>query len=259
VVSWCRPGRPGFALFRKVHYSVPSTYECSTHACIHWVASTADSPPPEDADSDGVPDWIRTNLDVVEEVWTAEVTSYGFRAPKSDLISVDHGPDGWFDVYLADIGPQLYGYCVSDDSNVDGSLYAYYDVSAYCVFDNNFVAEEFGMIFGLEALPDTAAHEVLHAVQAAYDWWEDLWLLEGSPAWIEDEVYDEIDRYNFFYGNRNPLGHPEIPVDHGGAWFRYGEWFFWRFLSEYFGSPSQSDRSVMLDVLGVGRWKPSGS
>ena len=50
----------------------------------------------------------------------------------------------------------------------------------------------------INALRVTAAHEFFHAIQFAYDVKEDLWFMEGSATWVEDEVYDSInDNYQF--------------------------------------------------------------
>ena len=217
----------------RVTYSVPSSVRCATNTCVHWVDSSEDAPPPADVDDDGIPDRVQTTLDVLEDVWAVEVDDYGFRPPKSDLTSRNHGPDGRLDVYLADVGPKLYGYCDTDDPALGSNVW---DVSAYCVFDNDFSRREFGRVHGLDALRSTAAHEFFHAIQAAYDWGEDWWLTEGTAAWIEDEVYDDLNEYDYFYGGRDAFSHPDVPVDIGRGWYRYGAWFFWRFMSEYFSA-----------------------
>ena len=86
----------------------------------------------------------------------------------------------------------------------------------------------------------TAAHEFFHAVQFAYDWKEDLWLMEGTAAWIEDEVYDEDQRQPPV-----PRRQPARPRQFSGtpldsytrtrptrSGYQYGVWIFWRYLSE---------------------------
>jgi len=119
-------------------YTVPeATPVCGANACFHWVASTVDAPNPTDANATGVPDWVETVESAFDTVWSTEITTDGFRAPKSDATSTDHGPDGRLDVYLADIGDQgYYGYCASDDPADFGGTYAYFDASAFCVIDN---------------------------------------------------------------------------------------------------------------------------
>src|SRR5205814_647748 len=88
---------------------------CNPDVCVHWTASGGDAPNLTDNDANGVPDWVDQTLAVVGDVWAEEVGTLGYRAPKSDLTSADNGGDGRLDVYLANIGPSLYGYCTSDD------------------------------------------------------------------------------------------------------------------------------------------------
>jgi hypothetical protein len=103
--------------------SATRDFHCTTHVCVHWVDSTADAPPPAD-DGDGVPDWVETTATVFERVWREEVTDGGYRRPKSDLTSSNHGPNGKLDVYLADVGSDgLYGFCGTDDPNVSDTAY----------------------------------------------------------------------------------------------------------------------------------------
>ena len=228
-------------------YAVPAASRCATNVCVHWVESTEDAPDLTDTDADGIPDRVETTAAVLEEVWAAEVTTLGYRPPKSDLTSPNHGPDGRLDVYLADIGPELYGYCTTDDPNAFDEGYPYWDVSAYCVLDDDHAPDQFPSTSGLEALQVTAAHEFFHAVQFAYDWFEDPWLLEGTAAWIEDEVYDDVDD-DLQYLPESPLRRPDVPIDRGRGGFEYGAWIFWRFLSEYFGSGGVRDPSIIRRI-----------
>ena len=95
----------------------------------------------------------------------------------------------------------LYGYCTSDDPSRRTAR----AVSAYCVVDDDFARSQFsGSANGLRALKVTAAHEFFHAVQFAFDWLEDLWLMEGTAAWIEDEVYDSVND-NIQYLRTSPV------------------------------------------------------
>ena len=197
--------------------------------CIHWVESTEDAPPGADGDPSTVPGWARTTLAVFQQVWATEVDAMGYRAPKSDLLSAENGGDGRLDVYLADVGDTVFGYCASDDPDVERS-----SASAYCVVDDDFSRTQFpGPTSGLAALEVTAAHEFFHAVQFSYDYLEDTWLMEGTAAWIEDEVFDDVDDNRQFL-NASPLSRSTTPLDVSFAPYHYGAWIFWRYLSETF-------------------------
>jgi hypothetical protein len=211
-------------------YSVPAETTCSTNVCVTWVPTTADAPDPTDTDGDTIPDWIEQTTLVMEEVWAKTVTEYGYRPPKADDTSSEHGPDGKLDVYVANLGDDgLYGYCASDDPNLGpNSDYEFWDMSAYCVVDDDY--QEFELP-GLPSLQVTAAHEFFHAVQFAYDAFDDTWFMEGTAVWMEDEVYTDVND-NLQYLGSSQLRHPEKPLDLGSPGYRYGSWIFWRFLSE---------------------------
>jgi hypothetical protein len=197
-----------------------------------------------------VPNWVE---DVVQPtfatVWTKEIDAppigLGNPAPLSDDTSPNDGGKNEadpnrtkLDVYLADVGAvDLFGYCTTDDPrSAPGSTYEYYDVSAYCVVDNDFAD------FGPEWTPQqflqvTAAHEFRHASQAAEDFYEDSWFMEGDAMWIEGEVFPDVtDRFDYLV--RSPLRNPSRSLDHGVNNYEYGAWVFFRFLSERFGDPA---------------------
>jgi hypothetical protein len=224
------PGQDGYTV-----PEAPKYCPAAVHVCVHYVAVTDDAPPPDDAQPNGVPDYVETTSNVMEEVWTREVVNMHYRAPKSDQLSDNNGGNAKLDVYLADIGDDgIFGYCASDDPNLDKPGYHYWDMSAYCVVDNDYDFFQFGFPDPLDALKVTAAHEFFHAVQFAYDIGEDPWFMEGTATWIEDVVYDDIND-NLRYLPSGPIGQPIVPLDRNTGFRIYGTWIFWRFLTEYFG------------------------
>lgn len=214
---------------------------CTDNVCVHWVQRTADAPPLTDRTGNPrIPDWVETTSRTMEHVWTRTVDTDGYRAPKWDGRSKNHGPDKKLDVYLADIGDDfLFGYCTTDDP----AIRRRYDVSAYCVLDDDFARRQYGAP-PLKSLRATAAHEFFHAVQFAYDITEDVWLMEGTATWREDEVYDGVND-NWRYLGDSPLTRPGVPLDRGDV---YGSWVFWRFLSEQLGPGNSDDPTIVRDV-----------
>jgi hypothetical protein len=211
---------------------------CSAHLCFHWVRDTRDAPVLEDSDGDAVPDWVETTAATFEHVWRVEIDDDGYRTPRSDRSSADNGGDGRLDVYLADLGSDgIYGYCTSDDPARRRR-----DVSSYCVVDDDFSRTQF-RASPQDSLRVTAAHEFFHAVQFAYDVAEDVWLMEGTAAWVEDEVYDRIND-NHQYLRRGPLTHPQLPLDSGV----YQPWVFFRFMTEHLGTAKASAPDVVRQI-----------
>jgi hypothetical protein len=190
-----------------------------------------------------VPAQASLTLTTLEQVYAAEVGARGFRAPLSDGAK---GGDARTDVYLAQLGNRrLYGYCSSDQPD-RGTARA---VFGYCVLDNDYATGEFGSRnTPVENLQVTAAHEFFHAVQFAYDWREDPWLMEGTAAWMEDEVYDSVDD-NRQYLPQSPQSFPYVPLDYSSSsYLPYGAWVFWTFLSEWTGPGAASNPSIVRQV-----------
>ena len=168
-----------------------------------------------------------------EQVWAKEIDGLGYRPPLSDLDTVENGGDARLDVYLADVAAQgFFGWCTSDDP----ALVTSRRVSAFCVIDDDFANPNLNAASPLAALQATAAHEFFHAVQFGYDWLEDLWLVEGTATWMEDEVFDGNNDNLRYLGSGSPLRRPGVPLDLGRGGHEYGAWIFWRYLSERFGA-----------------------
>ena len=85
-----------------------------------------------------------------------------------------------------------------------------------------------------KALDVTAAHELFHAIQFAYDDAEDSWFMEGTATWMEDEVYDSIND-NLQFLAYSPIRYPTAPVDLTSDFHRYGSWIFFKYASESLG------------------------
>ena len=93
----------------------------------------------------------------------------------------------------------------------------------------------------------TSAHEFFHAVQFAYDYWDQIWFMEGTAAWAEELVHDEVDD-NHRYLPTSQLAKPWLPLDRTKDNARYGSWVFWQFLTEAFGSAGSADPTVVREV-----------
>jgi hypothetical protein len=228
----------------------PQTYcEGGRPLCFHWDGnpSNRDSPPAFDVNpNNGRPDQIDRTVEVLDNVWDTETAGLGYRQPLDDSsTTLNDGGGPQLDIYLADIGSiGLFGYCTSDDPQAF-SFSAPWAVSAYCVLDDDYPQDQYG--FGqtsLEFLQVTAAHEFFHALQFAYDWFEDLALMEGSAMWMEGQVYPAvIDRINYL--GRSALARPGVPLDTGAGGFEYGAWLFWRFLTE---KVFANDPTIIRDI-----------
>jgi hypothetical protein len=195
--------------------STQSACDAVRPLCYHWVTSGASGASPAD---------VAQTEATFAGVYDLEVGTYGYRPPRSD-------GDGFTDIYLRDVGNQgLFGYCTTDDPHAFSGSYRYDDMSAYCVVDNDF--KDFGTSQTPQEFRDvTAAHEFFHAIQFAYDWQEDLWLMEGTAMLMEDQYADGVNDNRNYLAN-SVLTSPAVPVDTGESGFEYGAWIYWRFLVE---------------------------
>lgn len=176
--------------------------DCTTSAyfCIHYATSGGHAATPAFAAT------VARQLDYVHRYF---VLRLGYRQPVSDAGSAspsDRGnPNGKFDVFLGNLGAHgVYGYCTLDAGSPAARP------TSYCALDNDF--REFGGT-PLNSLRATAAHEYFHAIQFAYDYTEDAWLMEGSAVWAEERAFDGVNDYLQYIRGDSAITNSVIPVD----------------------------------------------
>jgi hypothetical protein len=224
-----------------LRFSAASQVRCTAHVCVHWTTSGKDAVDPTDKDGDGVPDWVETTQRALETAMK-HFAAAGWRAPLSDAAASDHGPDGRVDVYLADVASLgFYGYCPADGLK-PGARTTY----GYCVLDNDYAYRQTSTE-PMVALRAAAAHQLFTLVEYAYDAREDPWLMDGTATWMEDEVFDSAND-NWNYLPTSTLARPGVPLDFAEENYSFGAWSWWRFLSEYFGTPRKARPDVVRKV-----------
>jgi hypothetical protein len=177
-------------------YSVPEAPKspaCSRHFCVHWVEEGLDAPNLSDRDRDGIPDFVERVGRVAERVHRVENGRLGWREPKSD--GRRGGRNDKTDVYLSQIGGELFGYAAPDRGQVPKRGRIPRRLHGYLVLDNDYSAFEFPGTKPLEDLQVTFAHEYNHILQFGYDAYQDPWFAEASATWMEDQVYNGINDY----------------------------------------------------------------
>src|SRR5215207_1019710 len=177
-------------------YSVPEAPRspaCSPHFCVHWVVQGLDAPNLSDRNGDGVPDFVETVLRVAERVHTVENEKLGWREPRSD--GRRGGRRGKTDVYLSQIGGELFGYAAPDRGQATTEHRIPRRLHGYLVLDNDYSPFELPKTKPLEDLQVTFAHEYNHILQFGYDAYQDPWFAEASATWMEDQVFNGINDY----------------------------------------------------------------
>ena len=177
-------------------YSVPEAPKspfCGPNFCVHWVAEGLDAPSLKDSDGNGIPDYVQTVLRVAEHVHQVENEKLGWREPKSD--GRRGGGVGKTDVYLSQIGGQLFGYAAPDRGQGTPGHPLPRRLYGYLVLDNDYSSFEFPGTNPLTDLKVTLAHEYNHILQFGYDAYQDPWFAESTAVWMEDQVYDGLNDY----------------------------------------------------------------
>jgi Family of unknown function (DUF6055) len=171
----------------------PKSPKCGPHFCVHWVAEGIDAPSLADSDGNGVPDFVAQVLKIAEHVHEVENDKLGWREPKSDgRIGGGHGKT---DIYLSQIGGELFGYAAPDRGQASKEHRIPRRLHGYLVLDNDYSLFEFPGTKPLSDLEVTLAHEYNHILQFGYDAYQDPWFAESTATWMEDQVYNGIDDY----------------------------------------------------------------
>jgi hypothetical protein len=218
---------------------------CNDTICVHWVPASED---PKNA-----PVSMRYVHQVLKTVTRIDqkYVAAGYRKPMSDG---GRGGNNKPDIYLAQIGDQgLYGYCAPEGprSVSHGSMWG------YCVLDNNYSHQEFPAHSPLQNMKVTAAHEFFHDVQFAMDAGEDAWFMEATATWAEDMVFDKIND-NAFYLPYGPLANPQIPINTFNGLFQYGDWIFFRYLTDRYDTKTAGMNDLVLKMWKAAAGKKAG-
>ncbi|HEY5052392.1 MAG TPA: MXAN_6640 family putative metalloprotease, partial [Solirubrobacterales bacterium] len=181
-------------------YTVPQAPKspfCAKNFCVHWVSVGVDAPNAADAngisDGDGIPDYVEHVIAVAEHVYSIENGKLGWRDPKSD--GTEGGGNGKTDIYLANIGGELFGYAAPDRGQASKAHRIPRRLHGYLVIDNDYAPSEFPGTTQTDDLEVTLAHEYNHILQFGYDAYQDAWFAESTATWMEDQVYNGINDY----------------------------------------------------------------
>ncbi|HEX8752491.1 MAG TPA: MXAN_6640 family putative metalloprotease [Solirubrobacterales bacterium] len=176
----------------------PNSPACEKNFCVHWVAEGLDAPNLTDSNGDGIPDYVDRVLRVAEHVHYVENVKLGWREPKSD--GRKGGGNGKTDIYLSEIGGQLFGYAAPDRGQAGKGHLLPRRLHGYLVLDNDYSQFEFPGTSQIHDLEVTLAHEYNHILQFGYDAFQDPWFAESSATWMEDQVYNGINDYLRYIG-----------------------------------------------------------
>jgi hypothetical protein len=240
-----------FATSRGAIYSypeAPGSPACDANFCVHWVDQGRDAPNLKDSNGDGVPDYVERVLAVAAHVHHVENEKLGWREPLSD--GTLGGAHGKTDVYLAEVGPNLFGYSEPDPGQLAADGRPARHVHAFLVLDSGYSPFDFPGTQPGHDLKVTFAHEYNHVLQYGYDAYRDDWFAEASAVWMEDQAYNGINDYLRYVGRWTRLWDTPLtrnsPKEYGSA--VWNEW-----LAHHYG------RTIIRKVWeGADRVHPNG-
>jgi hypothetical protein len=144
---------------------------------IHFDTSGANVPSMVDAFGIRIPNsqqkFIDTLVVILDSVWNAEITSFGFNQPPADD---NRGGGNEYDFYVMDLSAGLFGETIIEYDLPTGSVKTNQQYASFIRMDN-----DYGTGYrtkGILAVFATTAHEFHHAVQVG-----------GSGVWEDDQFY----------------------------------------------------------------------
>tara|TARA_B100000315_G_scaffold75611_1_gene69168 strand:- start:3527 stop:5254 length:1728 start_codon:yes stop_codon:yes gene_type:complete len=204
---------------------------------FHYTLDGNSAVDPSDSDTDGTPDYVENMASVFQMVIDNEITEFGFTQPPGDgwYTFNDNGGSDDYDIYIKTLGAGYYGFVRSEyyaSNTGDNENSEVIELNARTSFME--MRNEYGgfPLGETESIMVTAAHEFFHAIQYGYDYFNnnDIWMLEATSTWIEDEVYDDVnDNYQYLLGW---FDEPNTALDEY-SFHVYGSFIFFRYLSEH--------------------------
>lgn len=199
------------------------------HFRIHYDLTGANAVDNTDSNGDTVPDYIETMANVFEEVYDHEINVLGYTIPPYDGMA---GGSDAYDIYVKSTnayGWTNYGALIGDNENslnvIENNAYL-----SHMIIRNNYI--EFPNT-ELENIQVTAGHEFFHAIQLGYDGDEEIWLMEATAVWMEEETYDDV---NDCYQYMIPwFAKPYLSLNRPNDLHQYGSFIFFKYIDEHFG------------------------
>jgi len=199
---------------------------------IHYARSGRHAVPTDDADTDGVPDYVTLVADTYDDV-LVRYEELGFVPARSDeRVPIDFGGSARFDVYLLDFGGISDGSFRREICAADGGC------AGYMVQENDFLGYRYPTrAYAVRLL---ASHEFFHAIQAAYDGargTQSTVLAEGTAVWASERFDDslgDVEGFASAYLDRTDRSLGTDPIGPVQA-FAYGSGVFFEHLSVRYG------------------------
>lgn len=178
-------------------------------------------------------------LAACEESWWSYVIEQDWPEPLSDNLA---GSDSLIDVYVIDLGENVFGYAMHEDLPDQPGKTGFIVIDSHIQGRNG--------LTGLEILKSTIAHEYHHLIQFSYGYRsEATWFMEQLAMMEEHHAFgdifntlQELNRYLPIYTE-----HAYRRLDTCNGAFEYGAWLWPQFISERYGM------EIIIDAWSIWR------
>lgn len=194
-------------------------------------STSTDTPPLDDVNNNGVPDWVETVASTFDDTYSQYIAR-GYNPPPV--------PDGFYHVYLRSLSAAG-NYGTTTSQGIQSTSFPY-GISSFIEIDKDFQAPIYSKYQPLDSLKITAAHEFHHAIQYGYNFYFDVWYAEATATWFEDELFDNVNQlYSYIPAwLKNSTLRLDVPVASNALTVGagYGRWLFNRFMAEKYTTTS---------------------
>lgn len=199
------------------------------HFRIHYDLTGTNAVDNTITNENNIPDYINTMAFVFEEVYDHEINVLGYTIPPYDGMA---GDSSAYDIYVKSTnayGWTNYGALIGDNENslnvTENNAYL-----SHIIMRNNYIGFP---NTELENIQVTAGHEFFHAIQLGYDGEEEIWLMEATATWMEEETYDDV---NDCYQYMIPwFAKPYLSLNRPNDFHQYGSYIFFKYIDEHLG------------------------
>ena len=170
-------------------------------------------------------DYVINMGNIFEQVWPFYIDTMGFDQPPM-------GPDDLYEVNIENLPSNYFGYAVAQGS---GS-----SCNGYIRMRNSYSSSAFNALSETDNIKVTAVHEFFHAIQFGYNCYSirlnsgDLWFMEATAVWSEDELYNGInDLYRYM---PSWFSNPDKSINDQSS-HMYGTFILFQYIDEHLGGP----------------------
>lgn len=200
-------------------------YYDTVHFRIHYDLTGTNAVDNTITNENNIPDYINTMAIIFEEVYDHEINELGYTPPPNDGGA---GGSDAYDIYVK--STNAYGWTDRDYPAISEKSY-----SSYITMRNNYKSYQFLHNTELENIQITAGHEFFHAIQLGYDGDAEIWLMEATAVWMEEETYDDV---NDCYQYMIPwFVKPHMSLNQSYGLHQYGSYIFFKYIVEHLGGP----------------------